>query len=580
MFKRRSPRGFPWAVFFLENIEIGDIMKKKLTEGVVMEEQNIHIHTFEEIIVPASCKENGYTLHRCACGYEHKDHFTPLAQHNFQFVDQQLPGCCEEGVQNFRCAVCGETASKPLAALGHDRGQWSTQAFATCEEDGLQVRVCSRCGEMEKQTLPAIGHKLVNPKPSEAEEGMMEYFCENCGHTVVKPIEKKKGFFARHWRSLTAAAICLVLLAGLAVSIPLFILPLFEQKSAENPLDVQYNKAVQLLEDGKYKEAYYALKDCDGYKDSEELLKNFRIEYEESFGAEYDKDGNVTHERKSTYKDHESYTLEIEYDEDGNVSWKIEYAYDDNGHQTLDSYYARYDEYEYFHKSLYEYDSNGKLTQEIRYDADGNVIWKYEYEYAYDDKGNETLKIRYDADGNVNWKYEYEYDDKGNKTLEIQYDADENVNWKYEYSYDDKGNNTLKICYDEDGNVDYKYEYEYDDRGNKALEICYDEDGNVRSKYEYDDRGYTTFEIHYDEDGNITLKFQQKFDEQGNINYWYFYDSISETGKITENKKTYQNKYDEYDILTEVTGYDEIDKSTMEATYKGPIFLYEPKEEK
>ena len=45
--------------------------------GVIMEDQK-HIHSFEDTVVPATCTQQGYTLHRCACGYEYKSNFKPF----------------------------------------------------------------------------------------------------------------------------------------------------------------------------------------------------------------------------------------------------------------------------------------------------------------------------------------------------------------------------------------------------------------------------------------------------------------------------------------------------------------------
>ena len=57
-----------------------------------MENQN-HTHIFVDTVVPATCKENGYTLHRCACGYEHKDRFVPAGSHRFETVSTTVSTC-------------------------------------------------------------------------------------------------------------------------------------------------------------------------------------------------------------------------------------------------------------------------------------------------------------------------------------------------------------------------------------------------------------------------------------------------------------------------------------------------------
>lgn len=42
-----------------------------------------HIHNYEETVVQPTCTEQGYTLHKCACGDEYKDNYTNAISHNF-----------------------------------------------------------------------------------------------------------------------------------------------------------------------------------------------------------------------------------------------------------------------------------------------------------------------------------------------------------------------------------------------------------------------------------------------------------------------------------------------------------------
>ena len=64
-----------------------------------MENQN-HVHSFVDTVVPATCKEKGYTLHRCECGYEYADQYTPPTnKHSFVILQQVNPTCTEGGTQ-------------------------------------------------------------------------------------------------------------------------------------------------------------------------------------------------------------------------------------------------------------------------------------------------------------------------------------------------------------------------------------------------------------------------------------------------------------------------------------------------
>lgn len=186
------------------------------------------MHKFKDTVVKPTCRDRGYTLHQCACGYEHKDSFIPVGEHSFEQVDEIEPTCFEEGRQDFLCSVCAEYKSEPIPkiphkygkweivnaatctmdgtrerhckycaasqqeiipALGHKWSEWTTQSFATCTEDGKSVRQCDRCKEVEQEVLPAIGHDFSEWVPSQSQEDMYERYCKNCGEQEFKSRE-------------------------------------------------------------------------------------------------------------------------------------------------------------------------------------------------------------------------------------------------------------------------------------------------------------------------------------------------------------------------------------------------------
>ena len=119
-----------------------------------MENHN-HIHKFNLIDVPSTCKENGYTLHKCDCGYEHKDNFKPLGGHSFVLVEETNPTCTTNGTRIYHCVHCGEPRTEIVPFLGHAWGNWNLQTFPTCIQDGSQMHICSRCGLREDIVVPA-----------------------------------------------------------------------------------------------------------------------------------------------------------------------------------------------------------------------------------------------------------------------------------------------------------------------------------------------------------------------------------------------------------------------------------------
>ena len=92
-----------------------------------MSGEGMHVHNFEQIVVPSTCKENGYTLHRCSCGYEFRNNFKPLGGHAFELTNRIMPTCTDKGSMECRCSLCGVVVVNEELALGHDWGQWNVQ---------------------------------------------------------------------------------------------------------------------------------------------------------------------------------------------------------------------------------------------------------------------------------------------------------------------------------------------------------------------------------------------------------------------------------------------------------------------
>lgn len=79
-------------------------------------------HTYAETVVPPTCTEGGYTLHKCKCGDTYVDNVVP--------------------------------------ALGHAMGEWQTITQPTETEKGLKTRSCTRdgCDYSENADIPTLSH--------------------------------------------------------------------------------------------------------------------------------------------------------------------------------------------------------------------------------------------------------------------------------------------------------------------------------------------------------------------------------------------------------------------------------------
>ena len=389
-----------------------------------MENQE-HIHQFEDTVVPATCRENGYTVHKCACGYSYQDNYTEKIGHRFEVEDQKDPTCTKGGTQQLRCAVCGAEETRECPPLGHKWGKWNVRTVPTCTEEGSQSHTCDRCGVTEKAEIKPLGHKLKNGKKSATKKGCKDYLCVNCGQVVTKKTAWRK---LRNW--LIGLLIAAILLVGGYFAITKFVIPnskynkaldLMNDKKYEDAIEIfeelegykdsddkieecAYNNALILLEEGKYKESYLALKASYGYKDSAELLKNFFVVY----------------------------ASKTDYNADGNKRLETKYEYDENGNEISRTYYDADGNKESVSK--HEYDENGNQISVTRYDADGNKEWVSKREY--DENGNQISVTYYNADGNKVSVYKYEYDKYGNQISGTGYDADGNKVWESKCEYD------------------------------------------------------------------------------------------------------------------------------------------------
>ena len=526
-------------------------------------EQNNHVHSFSDTVVPSTCKQQGFTLHKCACGYEHKDNFKPLADHDFETVGGTEPTCTEGGSKTLRCKVCGVEKTEQTPASGHAWGDWNIQEYSTCTEEGKQFRFCGMCGLREDQTIPAKGHKLTNPKESETEEGMIEYFCENCGSTIVQPSAKSKAksFFTAHKKGLKAlVALFVVIAIASTLLLTVFAKPF------------HYYLAKIEIKLGAYTPAYYNLVACEDYKDAEELLYDFRLVYEEETWYSYS-GGKLSDKEKCIYDEYGNLVSRSAYDANG-MSKSIEefeYEYDKKDNLLASTSDTSQIDCSYDKKgnlikiTSKDFDEQREYECHFEYDDDGNVIKKYgweyngqadnpkrefDYEYEYDKKGNRTLLKSYMPDGSLEDKIVYEYDKDDNLISMTRYDSKEEYYTKYEYTYDKRGNEMLYIQYDKNNEIIQKTEWEYDGKGELVYSAQYTAGGVLNNKYvrEKNGAGSKGVSTRYDENGNGTVAYEMTFDKKGNQVLYVEYSD----GKVSA-KTEYE--YDRFGNCIEKSGY-------------------------
>lgn len=114
---------------------------------------------FNQVVVPPSCTEAGYTLNTCVhCGYSYKSEFTTATGHKPGTAVEENriePTCTENGsydsvvyCQNENCTLTNKEYSREtisIPATGHSFV--NTHVPATCTAEGYWSSKCSVCGE-------------------------------------------------------------------------------------------------------------------------------------------------------------------------------------------------------------------------------------------------------------------------------------------------------------------------------------------------------------------------------------------------------------------------------------------------
>ena len=173
-------------------------------------------HKYVDTVVPATCKEQGYTQHTCSvCSESFSDTYTEKLKHSLGDWEQSIaPDCTNNGQEVRKCALCGDAVEqRELTALGHDWGEWTIFKAATFREDGESRKYCSRCEAYKSQRIPKLSEshthdftgkeEIVTPASCTA-EGSKKVYCSEteCGEFITKPIPKTDHDFGE-WKITT-----------------------------------------------------------------------------------------------------------------------------------------------------------------------------------------------------------------------------------------------------------------------------------------------------------------------------------------------------------------------------------------
>ena len=116
-------------------------------------------YTFTVTVVPPTCTEDGYTMHKCNQddSLSYKDNIVHSTGHHAEMRVIE-PTCKEEGRTEIYCTVCGEVSTvlstTPKKDHTWDSGVVTTEP--TAEKEGVKTYTCKVCNETKTETIPRL----------------------------------------------------------------------------------------------------------------------------------------------------------------------------------------------------------------------------------------------------------------------------------------------------------------------------------------------------------------------------------------------------------------------------------------
>ena len=170
----------------------------ELLPGSGTPEPGEHVHEFVDTVIKNTCADEGYTVHKCECGYVMHDTFVPAdgESHKYEVVSIVDPTCTVDGQKTSVCQYCGDTVIETIKA-SHNFGKWVEAVSATCTTFGEERRYCSDCTYYESREIaPAhVINKILDVivEPTCTTDGYTIHKCEHCDYTYKDTVVKAIG---------------------------------------------------------------------------------------------------------------------------------------------------------------------------------------------------------------------------------------------------------------------------------------------------------------------------------------------------------------------------------------------------
>lgn len=117
-------------------------------------------YTFTVTVVPPTCTEDGYTMHKCKedDSLSYKDNIVHSTGHHAAMRVIE-PTCKEEGRTEIYCIVCGDVSSIINTTPKTNNHTWDNGVVTTqptAEKEGVKTYTCKVCNETKTETIPRL----------------------------------------------------------------------------------------------------------------------------------------------------------------------------------------------------------------------------------------------------------------------------------------------------------------------------------------------------------------------------------------------------------------------------------------
>ena len=146
-------------------------------------------HSYTSEVVAPTCTERGYTKHTCsACGYEYMDSYTDRVEHNMVSTVTE-PTCISWGSITYTCSACGYSYAEHTEEPLEHNYVYEVTVEPTCETGGEWLYTCTQCGDVFTEIVGPTGHRNTHLENEKAvgcmEDGYSgDWVCDACGVTV------------------------------------------------------------------------------------------------------------------------------------------------------------------------------------------------------------------------------------------------------------------------------------------------------------------------------------------------------------------------------------------------------------